>query len=123
MQRHGEEQRGQDMGGQEQLGQSQQGQAGCEPCRELAYRALCDGNDAAWDLLLSHLWPIILRWLYGALPELTPTGAEAYGYQILARFRRACSQRADLAANFPTFPALLVLLHHCLRQVIPSRRR
>ena len=92
--------------------------SGCEACRELAYRALCDGNDAAWDLLLMHLWPLLLRWLYAAQPELTPTVAEAWGYRALWNFRRQCAQRADLAANFPTFPLLLTTLRQCLHRVI-----
>lgn len=93
-------------------------EASCEPCRELAFRALCNGNDAAWDLLLVHLWPFILRWLYAAQPELTPTRAEALGYQSLRGFRRLCAQRADLATNFPSFPLLLTTLQFCLRQVV-----
>ena len=96
-------------------GQAARLRANCEPCRELAYRALCDGNDAAWDLLLMHLWPLLLRWLYAAQPELTPTVAEGMGYRVLWKFRDHCAQRADLAA---TFPILLATLRQCLHQVI-----
>jgi hypothetical protein len=90
-------------------------QGSCEPCRELAYRALCDGNDAAWDLLLVHLWPYILRRIYADQPEMTPANAEALGYRALRLFRRHCAGRSDLATNFPAFPALLALLYVCLR--------
>ena len=98
------------------------GAASCEPCRELAYRALCDGNDAAWDLLLVHLWPFILRWLYAAQPELTPTHAEDLGYRGLLSFRTYCARfytaGTDLAASFPTFPMLVMLLQQFLRRAV-----
>lgn len=94
------------------------GPDGCEACRELAYRALCDGNDAAWDLLVTHLWPFILRWLYMTLPELTPTAAESLGYRVMWAFRRNCAERADLATNFPSFATLLNMLYRSLIQVV-----
>src|SRR3954468_9277156 len=96
-------------------------QADCEPCRELAYRALCDGNDAAWDLLVVHLWPLILRWLYANDPELMPTTAEAHGYRLLWRFRRHYTDRPDLAADFPSFHELLKSLQRYLLQMNPPR--
>src|SRR5262245_31422405 len=95
-------------------GLRQSAQAGCDACRELAYRALCDGNDAAWDLLVVQLWPLILRWLYASDPELTPAAAEALGYRLLWRFRRHYANRPDLAATFPTFPELLQKLRRYL---------
>jgi hypothetical protein len=101
-------------------GETPQKPSSCEPCRQLAYRALCDGNDAAWDLLIGHLWPLIMRRLYDVLPELTPAAAQALGYLALSRFRQLCEQRGDLATNFPPFPALLTLLNRCLRQIIES---
>jgi hypothetical protein len=97
---------------------SQRAQANCASCRELAYRALCDGNEAAWDLLLVHLWPLILRWLYAAQPELTPRAAQALGYRALRVFRNHCASRSDLATNFPAFPTLLAILQRCVQQVI-----
>jgi hypothetical protein len=90
---------------------------GCEACRELAYRALCDGNDAAWDLLLVHLWPYLLRAIYALQPEASPARSQELGYRALLLFRRRCANQGDLATNFPTFPALLLLLHQCLLEV------
>src|SRR5690242_10455909 len=81
--------------------------APCTSCRELAYRAFCDGNEAAWDLLIVHLWPLILRRLYAAQPELAPAAAQALGYQALRSFRRQVAAIGDLATAFPNFPALL----------------
>jgi hypothetical protein len=96
----------------------QPGQHSCETCRELAYRALCGGNDAAWDLLLAHLWPILQCWIYAAQPEVTPLVANALGYRTLWIFRSHCGNRAHLATQFPPFPVLLHDLHRCLMQVI-----
>ena len=90
----------------------------CEACRELAYRALCDGNDAAWDLLVSHLWPFMLHWIYAEVPEVGPMAAEALGYRTLWRFRRQCAAQANLATNFPTFTDLLRRLHRNLLQLL-----
>jgi hypothetical protein len=95
-----------------------QGQQDCDVCRELAYRALCDDNDAAWDLLLVHLWPLILRGIYARQPEASPAVAQSLGYRALRLFRRQCANRSDLATNFPTFPTLLAILNSCLLQVI-----
>ena len=100
----------------------QRARQSCESCRELAYRALCGGNDAAWDLLLVHLWPFILRWLYAQQPELTPALAAALGYRVLWRFRRQCQARSDLAANFPTIAELLTRLRRCLAEVLAEGR-
>lgn len=95
-----------------------QGQQDCDACRELAYRALCNGNDAAWDLLLVHLWPFILRGIYVTLPEASPAFAQSLGYRTLRLFRRQCASRSDLATNFPTLPTLLKILNQCLLQVM-----
>lgn len=94
-------------------------QAECEACRELAYRAFCEGNDAAWDMLVVALWPLILRRLYVHNPELTPAAAEALGYRLLWRFRRHYVNRPNLTANFPTFPELLQTLYHYFSQIDP----
>ncbi len=99
----------------------QRSQGCCEPCRELAHRALCFGNDAAWDQLVVHLWPLILRWIYAAQPEVTPAAADALGYRALCSFRSQWTRRGDLTSNFPAFPTLLQELHRCLMQFLPSR--
>jgi hypothetical protein len=95
-------------------------QGRCEACRELAHRALCCGNDAAWDSLLAHLWPFMLRWIYAAQPEVTPSVADALGYRALCSFRSQWTNRSDLATNFPAFPALLHDLHRCFMQIMAS---
>jgi hypothetical protein len=96
--------------------QGETGQQGsnCAACRRLLYRALCEGNDGAWDEALRHLWPLILRSLYAAQPELTPTGAAGLGYQALLAFRRAIARRRYTSTTFPAFPALLALLQRCV---------
>jgi len=95
----------------------QGGQRDCEPCRKLAYRALCGGNDAAWDMMVVHLWPFVLRWIYATLPEVTPAVAEMLGYRALWNFRSHYALRPTLATNFPSFPALLTELHHITVQL------
>jgi hypothetical protein len=82
----------------------------------LLYRALCEGNDGAWDEAVRHLWPLILRWLYAAQPELTPTRAAARGYQALHAFRRTVARHNYTFTTFPAFPALLALLQRCVEE-------
>ena len=99
----------------------QEGERRCEACRELAYRALCEGNDAAWDLLLAHLWPMLQGWIYAVEPEVTPAVANVLGYRALWSFRRRWANRSVVANYFPTFPVLLQDLRRVLMQLLASR--
>jgi hypothetical protein len=89
----------------------------CPACQELLRRALCDGNDAAWDTVVLHLWPFVLRWLYAALPDSAPDVIAVLAYRALWQFRSHYADHPQLAANFPTFAMLMQDLRRCTAQV------
>jgi hypothetical protein len=92
----------------------------CDACRTLLYRALCTGNDAAWDLMVGHLWSAVFQWIYRDLPEITPADAEAVASLALHRFRQQYHHPADLA-TFPTFSTLMADLQRYTVQILKQQ--
>jgi len=56
--------------------------------RELQRRAWVEQNAAAWDALLTRLWPSVLFWIYDRVPDLAPAAAELVAQRAIAEFKR-----------------------------------
>jgi hypothetical protein len=82
---------------------------------ELQRRALCNGNSAAWDLLLLRSWSTLLFWIYEQAPETAPARAEQLAQQVLHNYKRLHRRNTPYLRSLHSYETLVAELQQSIR--------